>query len=693
MEQDLLLEIGTEEIPARFIPGALDALKGLAKERFQQSRLQYREIETAGTPRRLALLIFGISPFQSDKTENIMGPPKQAAFSEDGRPNKVALGFSKAKGVGVEELEFIETPKGVYLGIKKIIKGLPAAVVLSELLPQLILDLPFPKFMRWGSSSFRFARPIHWIVALLGDRVIPFSLEGISSGHRTFGHRFMAPEAISLKGAGDYVSQLRQAQVIVDPKEREDLLQKSVETLAGQAQGRVLADPELLQEVNFLVEFPEPVSGRFDPDFLKLPPEVLITSMKEHQRYFPMIDEQGDLLPCFIAVNNTRVKDTRRVVQGHEKVLRARLSDAQFFFKEDLKKPLSEKVAALKTVVFHSRLGTSFEKVERITELAAYLSRNLAPEKEEMVRRCALLCKADLTSLMVGEFPTLQGVMGREYALRSGEKEETAQGILEHYLPAAVGSQLPRTTTGALVGLADRLDTLVGFFGLGQIPTGSADPYALRRQAQALILILWDKGYSLSLSKVLEQALIPYSGRFKENAATIKQNLWDFFALRLQYLLESEGIGRETLEAVLATEWDDFCEVKLRAQALQEFQEHPDFPSLAIGCKRALNILKGMSPSDAGKVTPELLIEPQEKELFQKVQEKQADLERLFRQKGYTEYLLHLAQLRPTIDAFFDQVLVMAPEEKIKNNRLALLFQLTSLFGRFALFSKFSSSS
>jgi glycyl-tRNA synthetase beta chain len=387
------------------------------------------------------------------------------------------------------------------------------------------------------------------------------------------------------------------------------------------------------------------------------------------------------------------VKDTRRVVQGHEKVLLARLSDAQFFFKEDLKKPLSEKVAALKTVVFHSRLGTSFEKVERIIELAAYLSRNLAPEKEEMVRRCALLCKADLTSLMVGEFPTLQGIMGREYALRSGEKEETAQGILEHYLPSAVKSRLPRTATGALVGLADRLDTLVGFFGLEQIPTGSADPYALRRQAQAVILILWDKDYPLSLCKVLEQALIPYSGRFEEKAATIKQNLRDFFALRLQYLLESEGIGRETIEAVLATEWDDFCEVKLRTQALQEFQEHPDFPSLAIGCKRALNILKGVSPSDTGKVTPELLIEPQEKDLFQKVQEKQAELERLFRQKEYTEYLLQLAQLRSTIDAFFDQVLVMAPEEKIKNNRLALLFQLTSLFNRFALFSKFSSSS
>jgi len=692
MEQDLLLEIGTEEIPARFIPGALNALKELAQERFQQSFLQYREIKTVGTPRRLALLIFGISPFQSEKTENIIGPPKQAAFSEDGRPTKVALGFAKAKGVGVEELEFIETPKGVYLGITKIIKGLPADVVLSELLPQLISDLPFPKFMRWGSSSFRFARPIHWIVALLGDRVIPFSLEGISAGNRTYGHRFMAPEAIPLKRAGDYGPQLRKAQVIVDPKEREVLLQKAVETLAGQAKGRVLADPELLQEVNFLVEFPEPVSGRFDPDFLKLPPQVLITSMKEHQRYFPMIDGQGDLLPCFIAVNNTRVKDTRRVVHGHEKVLRARLSDAQFFFNEDLKKPLHEKVAALKTVVFHSRLGTSFEKVERIIELAAYLSKKLAPEKEALVRRCSLLCKADLTSLMVGEFPTLQGIMGREYALRSGEIEETAQGILEHYLPASMGSRLPQTTTGALVGLADRLDTLTGFFGLGQIPTGSADPYALRRQAQAVILIIWDKGYSLSLNEVLEKTLLPYIGRFKEDTVAIKHKLLSFFSLRLQHLLEGEGISREIIEAVLATDWDNFCEMRLRVLALHEFQKHPDFPSLTIGCKRALNILKGVSPSEAGKITPELLIEFEEKDLFQKVQEKQADLERFFRQKGYSEYLLQLAQLRPVIDAFFDKVLVMAPEGKTRNNRLALLFQLTALFNRFALFSKFDST-
>ena len=395
------------------------------------------------------------------------------------------------------------------------------------------------------------------------------------------------------------------------------------------------------------------------------------------------------MLPRFIAVNNTRVNDTARVIRGHEKVLRARLSDARFFFQEDLKEALSQKVEALKGVVFHSSLGTSFQKVERVVALAAHLSRKLAPEKEEMVRRSAWLCKADLTSLMVGEFPTLQGVMGREYALRSGENEEVAQGIYEHYLPVSADGPRPQTATGALVGLADRLDTLVGFFGLGQIPTGSADPYALRRQAQAVILIIWDKGYSLSLEETLAEALSLYAGRFKEEEG-IKKSLFDFFALRLQHLLEGEGVGRETIEAVLSAGWDDFLEERRRALSLQEFQAHPDFPSLTIGCKRALNILKGLSPDQAGEIDPALLLEDQEKDLYEKVVEKEADLERLFRQRGYSDYLLQLAQLRPTIDAFFDKVLVMAPDEKLRQNRLALLFRLTALFNRFALFSKFS---
>jgi glycyl-tRNA synthetase beta chain len=691
MERDLLLEIGTEEIPARFIPGALTALKDLGRDRLGQARLKFQEIKTLGTPRRLALWVSGVSPQQEDKEEIIMGPPQSAAFDEKGFPTRVALGFAKAKGVKLESLSVMETPKGNYLALKQTIKGLAAEPVLTELLPQLIADLPFPKFMRWGASSFRFVRPVHWILALLGDRIIPFSLAGIPAGNRTFGHRFMAPEPIILKDSGEYLVQLRQARVIVDPEERMTMLQEGIAKQAEKTGGQVRTDKKLLEEVNFLIEFPEPVCGEFEPQFLQLPPEVLVTSMKAHQRYFPLTDKEGRLLPHFIAVNNTRVEDFLQVIKGHEKVLRARLSDARFFFQEDLKIPLWQKVDNLKNVVFHSRLGTSYSKVERIIRLTDYLSQKLAPEESETVRRCALLCKADLTTLMVGEFPDLQGIMGREYALRSGEAPETARGISDHYLPTSAGGALPQTICGALVGLADRLDSLVGFFGLGQVPTGSADPYALRRQAQGIILILWEKDYPLSFNEIIDRSLSSYDGLFKRSPEEIKKDLKVFFSLRLQYLLEGEGIGRETIEAVLAAGWDDFSEVRLRSRTLQEFQKNPDFSSLAGGCKRALNILKGLSSTEAGVVDPALLFEEQEKALFQKVQDIEKDMDRFFSRKAYSEYLLRLAELRPVIDAFFDKVLVMAPEENIRRNRLALLFKLTSFFNQFALFSVFPS--
>ncbi|HMK65292.1 MAG TPA: glycine--tRNA ligase subunit beta, partial [Thermodesulfobacteriota bacterium] len=605
-------------------------------------------------------------------------------------PTKVALGFAKAKGVTVAELEELETPKGIYLGIRKIIKGIPAEKVLSDILPQLVLDMPFPKFMRWGSSTIRFARPIHWIVALLGNQVIKFELEGLESGRISRGHRFMAPQGIEISQAEDYVRLLREGSVIVDPEERDGLLRQGIDSLSQKTGGRVVADEELIQEINFLVELPEPVSGSFSPEFLKLPPEVLVTSMKEHQRYFPLWDGEGRLLPRFIAVNNTRVKDIGRVVKGHEKVLRARLSDAQFFFREDLKEPLNDKTKALKGVVFHSKLGTSYEKVERIVALAGYLAQKLAPAKKDSVQRCAWLCKADLTSLMVGEFPTLQGVMGKEYALKSNELKDVAQGIYEHYLPLSAGGALPQTEEGALVSLADRLDTLAGFFGIGQIPSGSADPYALRRHAQAVVLLIWHKQYALSLDQLFDEALNGYVEKFKADSDSVKNSLNTFFSLRLQHLLEGEGLERETIDAVLSVPWDDIVQVRLRAKALGEFQSHPDFHSLAIGCKRALNILKGIEASSVVPVNPLLLSEEQEKSLYDNVLEKEGRLEQLLKAEDYSGYLVLLAQLRPAIDAFFDKVLVMAKEENIKQNRLALLFKLTSLFKRFALFSKFS---
>jgi glycyl-tRNA synthetase beta chain len=687
MAQDLLLEIGTEEIPARFVIGALESLRRLAEERLQQARLPYREIKTVGTPRRLALLAFGLEPVQTDREEIIIGPPRSSAFGEDGQPTKVALGFARAKGVPVEDLSLLETPKGVYLGLKKKITGRSASAVLPELLPQLILDLTFPKNMRWGTSSLRFARPIHWIVALYGAEVIPFSLEGISSGRETYGHRFMAPKPISLTQAGEYAERLRSGKVIVDPQERRSILTRELEIQARKAGGQVRIDQQLLDEVTNLVEWPVPVTGQFEPDFLKLPAEVLVTSMKEHQRYFPLVDERGTLINRFIAVNNTQVTDEQRVIRGHEKVLRARLSDARFFFQEDTKEPLEGKVERLRGVVFHSQLGTSYEKVERVTELAAYLALLLVPGKEALVRRCARLAKADLTSHMVGEFPSLQGVMGREYARLSGEDPEVAQGIFEHYLPLSAQDLAPGSDTGALVGLADRLDTLAGFFSLNQIPSGSADPYALRRQAQGVILITWARDYGFHLGEALDQAISLYPGLSALEPGLVKGNLLEFLGPRLEYLLTSQGHKKEVVEAVLAAGWSDLSEVRLRTRALSQFQNHSEFFSLTIGCKRALNILKGINPAAIEAVREAWFLEEAEIQLYGKIKENKENLNQLLENGSYTEYLQNLAMLREYIDRFFEQVLVMAPDEKIKNNRLALLLELTSLFNRFALFS------
>ena len=649
--------------------------------------MPYREIKTVGTPRRLALLAFGLEPVQTDQEEIIIGPPRSAAFGEDGVPTKVAIGFARAKGVPVDDLSLLETPKGVYLGLKKKITGRSASAVLPELLPQLILDLTFPKTMRWGTSSLRFARPIQWIVALYGAEVIPFSLEGITSGRQTYGHRFMAPEPISLTQAGDYPERLLSGKVVVDPQERRAILARELEVQARKAGGLVLIDQQLLDEVTNLVEWPVPVAGQFDPDFLKLPDEVLKTSMKEHQRYFPLVDEGGTLINRFIAVNNTQVTDEQRVIHGHEKVLRARLADARFFFQEDTKEPLEGKVERLRGVVFHSRLGTSYEKVERVIELAAYLARLLVPEKEPLVRRCARLAKADLTSHMVGEFPSLQGVMGREYARLSGEDPEVAQGIFEHYLPLSAQDLPPGSDTGALVGLADRLDTLAGFFSLNQIPSGSADPYALRRQAQGVILITWARDYGFYLEKALDQAISLYCGLSALEPDRVKGNLLEFFGLRLEYLLTSEGHKKEVIEAVLAAGWSDLNEVRLRTRALSQFQNNIEFSSLTIGCKRALNILKGINKATIEAVREADFQEEAEIQLYEKIKENKENLIQLLEKRSYSDYLQNLAKLREYIDRFFEQVLVMAPDEKIKNNRLALLLELTALFNRFALFS------
>ena len=476
MGSELLLEIGTEEIPARFLPPVLSEMAEGLRKRLEQARIGVGEIVTWGTPRRLALVAKGVAAGQAEAVQEIIGPPKAVAFDQSGNPTPAALGFAKAQGVAVTDLVALDTPRGVYLSVSKSAAGRPTPECLQEILPDFIMALSFPKSMRWGDLHVTFARPIHWILALFAGKVVPFPLADVTSGPTTFGHRFLGPQAIAVKDSASYVAALQKAHVLVDPAARRAHLEKELAAAAAGVGGEVVPNPGLLEENTFLVEYPSVVVGSFDQKFLQLPDEVLITSMREHQRYFSLRGQDGKLLAHFIAVNNTIARDPNRVRQGHERVLRARLSDAMYFYQVDSKVPLEKRVDALKGVVFHSLLGTSYEKMERFRELAGSLARKLAPGLEAKVRRAATLAKADITTEMVGEFPSLQGVMGEKYSRLFGEDPEVAAAIFTHYLPRHADDMLPGDLVGALVGLGDRLDTICGCFGVGLSPTGRRRP-------------------------------------------------------------------------------------------------------------------------------------------------------------------------------------------------------------------------
>ncbi len=497
MGSEFLLEIGTEEIPARFIPPVLEEMAAVFRKKLEQERIGVGEILTWGTPRRLTLVAREVAEVQAQVAQEVVGPPKSVAYDPDGRPTPALLGFAKAQGVALEELTEVETPRGRYVALRRLTPGQPTPERLKEFLPEFILSLSFPKSMRWGSLKVTFARPIHWVLARFAGQVVEFPVGDVVSGGVTYGHRFLGPEPLEVTDAASYETALRAAHVIVDPAKRQAILEAELNKAAAQVGGEVVPNPGLLEENTYLVEFPSVVCGHFEDKFLALPDEVLITSMREHQRYFSLRGRDGRLLPHFLAVNNTLARNPDLVRQGHERVLRARLSDAMYFYQVDSKTPLIERVEDLKGVVFHSLLGTSYAKMERFRALAEYLLKNLSAEHQdflavppELVSRAATLCKADIVTEMVGEFPSLQGAMGRRYALLSGEDPRVAEAIFSHYLPRHADDLLPEDALGVLVGLADRLDTICGIFGVGLSPTGTADPYGLRRHALAVIRIL-----------------------------------------------------------------------------------------------------------------------------------------------------------------------------------------------------------
>ena len=690
MTGELLLEIGTEEIPSDYLENGLRDLKRLAESRLGDERIVVGEgLEVYGTPRRLILIGRAVADKQEDMVQEVTGPPKRAAFDGEGNPTKAAIGFAEKQGVSVGRFEFVETPRGEYISVKKEIPGRPTIQVLSEVIPDLVKSVPWPKSMRWGDVGFSFVRPIHWVLALLDDQVIPFEVGGVRSGKITRSHRFMGQKTLEINGLEDYLGKMKKGSVIIDMKEREKEVENSVVRAAETISGTPMMDPELLSTVTNLVEFPSAVCGEFDPAFLNLPESVLITAMKEHQRYFALRDSAGQLLPHFVAVNNTLTRDEAVVCKGHERVLAARLSDADFFFKEDRKRPLEDRLEDLKKVIYQARLGTSYAKVHRCIRLAEYLAERILPRKIDDVRCAARLCKCDLVTEMVGEFPVLQGVMGREYARLDGYPEEVCLAIHEHYFPTRAGDKLPTSPVGCIVGMADRMDTISGFFAIGLEPTGAADPFALRRHALAIIRILEETQWVISLKEFVLTSLANLHQEVEFDEDSVAQKVFGFFRERYKSMALRSGYESDVIDAILSANFDRIHQLRHRIDQLRIFmEESEEFESLALTFKRITNILKNQDKPLAVNIS--LLREPCERRLWEAYEGLKNEIHRLSGQKAYHEALNLITQLRQPVDELFDGVAILAEDAQLRNNRVAMLQDLARLFLSLADFSKFS---
>ena len=691
MFRELLLEIGTEEIPSDYLENGLKELRDLAASQLKNSRIEIGEpLMAYGTPRRLVLIGRAVQDKQEDTVQEITGPPKAAAFDEKGKPTKAALGFARKHGVSVEDLGLLDTAKGVYLFVKRSIPGKPTAEVLSEVFPRILAAIPWPKSMRWGSEGFPFVRPIHWILALYGNAVIPFEVAGIRSGNATAGHRFMAPRTMQVANLDDYLEKLEKNFVLLDQNERAGKVKAIVAKAAAEVSGVAITDDELVSTVANMVEYPSAVCGSFDKAFLAIPSPVLITAMKKHQKYFALQDGQGRLMPNFVAVNNTMAKDESLVRKGHEKVLRARLSDASFFFKEDRKKPLEARLEDLRGVIYQADLGTSYAKVQRFTALAEALAEEVAPDKVQHVRLAAKLCKCDLVTQMVTEFPTLQGVMGLEYARLDGHPEEACLAVHEHYLPARAGDELPSSVTGAIVGVADRMDTIAGFFAIGLEPTGAADPFALRRHALAIIRILENRDWDISLKDLVSKALFILAKEISFDAPLILNKVLDFFRERYRQMMLRSDYGYGLVEAAIAVEFDRIRQLRSRLDQLQSFiREFGEFESFVLTFKRITNILKNQN--ETMTVRPALFKASCEAKLWESYQAVKRPIEDFIGKRNAYEALKLMATLKGPVDDFFNGVEILTKESaELKNNRVGVLQELSRLFLKVADFSKFA---
>jgi len=681
--KDLLIEIGTEELPPKALQTLSKAFTAGIVDGLKQASLEASEVISYAAPRRLAVLLKSVPVKQADQSVERKGPAKAAAFDADGNPTKAVEGFARSCGVAPQDLDEIETPKGTWLVFKQEVSGKNTSEILPEIVSQSLAKLPIPKRMRWGASDIEFVRPVHWIVMMQGDEVIEGEILGVASDNTTKGHRFHHPDAITITQASSYADQLRETgHVIADFSARRDEVRKQAEAAAKDLGGVAQLDNALLDEVTALIELPIAVSGSFGDEFLEIPQECLISSMQDHQKYFPVVSEDGTLLPYFITTSNIKSSNEDAVRQGNERVIRPRFADAKFFWDQDCKVTLESHRDATKKIVFQKELGTLFEKTERVAKLAGFIADAIGSEKgadKQNAIRAAELSKCDLSSEMVNEFADLQGIMGRYYAEKDGESTDVANAMHEQYQPGFAGDVIPAGTTGKILSLADKLDTLTGIFAIGMKPTGSKDPFSLRRAALGVLRIIIEGDLNLDLKVLLQNAAAGLKDKVDANEAVVDET-FGYIMERLRAYYQDKGIGAETVEAVASLHPTYPLDFDHRVKAVADFKAMPEAESLAAANKRISNILKKVDGDIPEAVDESIFEESAEKALYQSVKTQQEKVAPLFANGDYSSALKSLASLRDDVDTFFDGVMVMADDEGLKNNRLALLSQLRSLF-------------
>lgn len=668
MNNYLLYEIGVEEMPSRFVQSTLDQLVSGLKSRLEEKRVAFEDIDTFATPRRLILVVKGLADRQADLEEEVKGPAKKISIAEDGSFTKAAQGFMRGKGLSESDVYFKDLNGTEYIFATIREEGKDTDEVLMEVLPEIVKSVVFPKSMRWGGKNMRFVRPIRWLVALHNDKVVPVDLEGIIASNVTVGHRFLGAKSIEVSSIEDYFKKLEENFVVYDQDLRKDMIRKQIDQVAASIGGKVEMDEELLDEVTYIVEYPTAFYGEFDKSYTELPKEVVKTPMKAHQRYFPVVGEDSNLLPYFIAVRNGNDYKIENVKAGNEKVLEARLADAKFFFNEDRQHDLEYYRNKLNTVVFQEKLGTLLDKSERIYNIAKVYGKEVDVNIEDL-ESAAYYAKADLVTNMVFEFDELQGYMGMQYSKLEGKNDTVSKAIYEHYMPRFNGDTVPSTMEGAILSIIDKMDTIAGFFAIGIQPTGSADPFALRRQCIGILTILLEKNIEIDVARLASISLDQYSSVEFDKDSVI-DNIIEFFNERTKNMFKDMGIRYDVVEAVLASDEKNISDLYVRAEAMNKWIDRDSLTDMLVAFNRVSNLAEG---AETDKIDQALLLEDVEKELYDNFKDVDSKISDLMDQKEYTKSLDAFASLKPAVDNFFDNVMVMSDNPKLRTNRLALL--------------------